>query len=51
MVRQGKTEEEKTESCQGYEGSAKGRRRYGSCLNSIKMKVIITYRESASGAE
>jgi len=31
--------------CQGYEGSPKGRRRYGRCQNSFDIKVTIEYKE------
>ena len=30
-------------SCRGYEGSPKGRRRYGPCFNSFAVKIQITY--------
>jgi hypothetical protein len=33
--------------CQGYEGSPKGRRNYGPCGASVKVKGTITYRANA----
>lgn len=30
-------------SCRGYEGSPKGRRKYGPCFNSFAVKIQITY--------
>ena len=37
------TEYEGSLSCQGHEGSPKGRRNYGPCLNRFKVKIIIEY--------
>jgi len=44
MIRNNKVDLETTESCQGYEGSPKGRRRYKPCWNFFKVKVHIKYR-------
>lgn len=33
--------------CQGYEGSPKGRRRYGICANSFDIKVAIIYKKDS----
>ncbi len=30
--------------CQGYKGSPKGRKNYGPCGNSFKVKITITYK-------
>ncbi len=46
MVRNKETEKEGSESCKGYEGSPKGRRRYGSCINFFKYKVKIKYKHN-----
>ena len=35
--------------CQGYEGSPKGRRKYGMCMNVFRVEVTITYRPEAEG--
>ena len=35
-------------SCQGYEGSPKGRRNYGPCFNRFKITVDIEYEKSDS---
>ena len=40
-----------TEHCQGYEGSPKGRRNYGSCMTRFKVKGTITYKpDSGAGS-
>jgi hypothetical protein len=41
-----KTEVEDSASCQGYEGSPKGRKNYGPCDYHFKVKASITYREA-----
>jgi hypothetical protein len=46
MVSNKQTELETTESCQGYEGSPKGRRKYKGCLNFFKIKISIKYKEN-----
>ena len=47
MVRNKQTELETTESCKGNEGSPKGRRIYGKCMNFFKIKVSIKYKEES----
>jgi hypothetical protein len=37
---------ETTERCVGYEGSPKGRRRYGPCSNIFQIKVSVKYKET-----
>ena len=44
MVMSGEKELETTELCQGYKGSPKGRKNYGPCGNSFKVKVNIEYK-------
>jgi len=44
MTHERKTEESVQRSCQGREGSPKGRRQYGICGNFFKVKVQIKYR-------
>lgn len=44
MIYANKTETETTEFCQGYEGSPKGRKKYGNCFNHFKIKVKIEYK-------
>jgi hypothetical protein len=34
-------------SCQGYEGSPKGRKKYGPCFNRFEVAVEITYKDDA----
>ena len=38
-------EHETDRYCQGYEGSPKGKKRYGSCFNKFNIKVQITYND------
>lgn len=45
MVRNRKTELETRKICQGYEGSPKGRRKYGKCVNLFEIQVSIKYKE------
>ncbi|MBY6278240.1 hypothetical protein [Symbiobacterium thermophilum] len=45
MTEAGETTLEHTFFCQGYEGSPKGRIRYGSCDRRFKVKIEIVYRE------
>lgn len=45
MVNNNLTEYETTRRCQGYEGSPKGRKRYGNCYNQFDIKVAIKYKE------
>jgi len=49
MMNKSETDREETNICRGYEGSPKGRRRFGSCIHIFKSKVHIKYREPASG--
>lgn len=49
MIDQKQTDLETSKSCQGYEGSPKGRRRYRICVNSFKIKVHIKYKEEEGG--
>lgn len=45
MVRNKQTELETSKLCQGNEGSPKGRRIYGKCMNFFEIKVSIKYKE------
>lgn len=47
MVRNGQKEFSGSASCQGYEGSPKGRRNYGPCDMRFAYTVKLTYREEA----
>ena len=51
MVSKHLTTSEETKPCRGYEGSPKGRKRYGACLHSFRVKVEIEYKkeDSATG--
>lgn len=42
------TEYEETRMCQGHEGSPKGRKRYGPCDNSFRVKIALTYKDESS---
>lgn len=44
MVRNKQSDLSTTRSCQGYEGSAKGRSRWGPCMNCFSVRVHIDYR-------
>ena len=44
MVRMRKTEKDGNASCQGSEGSPKGRRIYRKCANFFKYKITLKYR-------
>ncbi len=46
MVRSRETERTGTASCQGYERSPKGRRKYRKCWNSFEYKIAVKYREN-----
>ena len=48
MVRARTTEKEASEVCRGYEGSPKGRRKYGNCMNFFEVKIAITYKGQAT---
>jgi hypothetical protein len=45
MISEKLTEFQGTESCQGYEGSPKGRKRHRDCRHQFHYKVKIKYRE------
>ena len=45
MVATGKSDYSASERCQGYEGSPKGRRKYGSCDNWFSLKVRLKLRK------
>jgi len=45
MVRERQEELSGTASCQGYEGSPKGRRKYGRCFRRFEYTVKLTYKE------
>jgi len=47
MVRTKATNKEEFEMCRGYEGSPKGRRKYGFCPNTFQIKVNIKYRDQS----
>jgi len=44
MVRDRQEHYEGSHFCQGYEGSPKGRRKYGPCMNGFHVTVDITYK-------
>jgi hypothetical protein len=46
MVSTRQTELETTKFCQGYEGSPKGRKRYGPCEHRFKVKIEIKYKDT-----
>lgn len=46
VVERRKTEYEAQLSCEGYEGSPKGRRRTGSCDTTYRLAVAVTYKDS-----
>ena len=45
MVGAYETHHESSVRCQGYEGSPKGRRKYGPCFNLFKITIDIEYKE------
>lgn len=45
MVPERRTRQEFSVSCQGYEGSPKGKRNYGPCPNHFTGVVTVVYRE------
>jgi hypothetical protein len=51
MVRNKETDREETKSCEGYEGSPKGRKRYRTCLHRFTVKAHVDYREDASAEQ
>ena len=44
MVKDRKEQFETTKGCQGYEGSPKGRRKYGSCPHLFRVLVTVKYK-------
>lgn len=44
MVNNKQSDLSTTRSCQGYEGSPKGRHRWGPCMNNFSVKVHIDYK-------
>jgi len=46
MVRTGETHTKKSQICQGYEGSPKGRRKYRDCMNFFTITIDITYKKT-----
>lgn len=44
LVRERKTDDERTQMCPGYEGSPKGRRVYGKCMRMFRIRTHIVYR-------
>ncbi len=44
MIRNREPECDVEKPCRGYEGSPKGKKRYGSCLNRYKINVKIKYK-------
>ncbi len=51
MVGRKATETEATCDCRGFEGSAKGATRYGSCLHRFTVKIKLTYKTDSRIAE
>jgi len=49
VVEAQRTEYETTEYCRGYEGSPKGRRKYGDCDTIFRLRVNVTYKKPESG--
>jgi len=45
MIREKQTDLETSKTCQGYEGSPQGRRKYRECINHFEIKVHIKYKE------
>jgi hypothetical protein len=45
MAKEKKTDLETSRTCQGYEGSPKGRRKYRECINHFDIKVHIKYKK------
>jgi hypothetical protein len=48
MVRKKETQGQFSGSCQGYEGSPKGTKKYRDCCNYFQVKIFIKYKEPAS---
>jgi hypothetical protein len=51
MVRNKKNDYEISRTCQGYEGSPKGKKRYRLCVNFFKIKVHINYKKHNRNTE
>ena len=49
-VRNKETATEGSASCQGYEGSPKGRRKYRPCFNHFTYRIKIQYKDEAPSA-
>lgn len=47
MTRQRETEGEFSATCQGYEGSPKGQKKYGPCMHHFEAEIEITYKDDA----
>lgn len=45
MEQENLIEHQTTKICQGYEGSPKGRKKYGDCCNMFDVKIKIKYKE------
>ncbi len=43
LVAQGKTDDERSVMCRGYEGSPKGRKKYRSCMHIFRIRTHIEY--------
>lgn len=48
MVREKKTEGEKSSMCKGYEGSPKGKKNYGPCRHRFKVSALVEYKAEES---
>ena len=44
MVKNNQTKLKTTKICQGYLGSLKGKKRYGTCYHSFKIQILIKYK-------
>jgi len=51
MVRNKESHKEATSVCRGYEGSPKGKRRYGKCFNDFTIMIDLTYKPDAPREE
>ena len=50
MVESGQTAAEKSGLCKGFEGSPKGKRNYGPCLNRFDVRVTLKYKNTEDEA-
>jgi hypothetical protein len=50
MAHAGETEKEGSISCEGHEASPKGKRKYKMCLNTLRYKATLTYRQDTDSA-